>query len=216
MNFRAFTFAPGCFIFLALRFLCLRLLIFSTVKIQFFLCAANGDCLFTGLRLIPGLQKLLHIEPRELGLVRKFLADRGFTLLLPRWNILRGLLGCCRNAIPRISGSRLFLGCGNAVPRVMGCCCRCRCRAPLLSLLLGSFRLFMSLSILTRASLRCGNNFGGGVARVGLRKMRLNRLRLHRGTRSYFSGPWLLVGPSLRLMCLGALLGGLALVLLRR
>ena len=85
-----------------------------------------------------------------------------------------------------------------------------------MSLLLGSFRLFMSLSILTRASLSCGNNFGGGVARVGLRKMRLNRLRLHRGTRSYFSGPWLLVGPSLRLMCLGALLGGLALVLLRR
>ena len=213
MNFRAFAFAPGCFIFLALRVLCLRLLIFSTVKIQFFLCAANGDCLFTGLRLIPGLQKLLHIEARELGLVRKFLADRGFTLLLPRWNILRGLLGRCRNAIPRISGSRLFLGCGNAIPRVMGC--RRRCRA-LLRLLLGSFRLFMSLSILTCASLRCGNNFGGGVARVGLRKMRLNRLRLHRGTRSYFSGPWLLVGPSLRLMCLGALLGGLALVLLRR
>ena len=213
MNFRAFAFAPGCFIFLALRVLCLRLLIFSTVKIQFFLCTANGDCLFTGLRLIPGLQKLLHIEARELGLVRKFLADRGFTLLLPRWNILRGLLGRCRNAIPRISGSRLFLGCGNAIPRVMGC--RRRCRA-LLRLLLGSFRLFMSLSILTCASLRCGNNFGGGVARVGLRKMRLNRLRLHRGTRSYFSGPWLLVGPSLRLMCLGALLGGLALVLLRR
>ena len=213
MNFRAFTFAPGCFIFLALRVLCLRALIFSTVKIQFFLCAANSDCLFTGLRLIPGLQKLLHIEASELGLVRKFLADREFTLLLPRWNILRGLLGCCRNAIPRISGSRLFLGCGNAVPRVMGC--RRRCRA-LLRLLLGSFRLFMSLSILTCASLRCGNNFGGGVARVGLRKMRLNRLRLHRGTRSYFSGPWLLVGPSLRLMCLGALLGGLALVLLRR
>ena len=213
MNFRAFAFAPGCFIFLALSVLCLRLLTFSTVKIQFFLRAANSDCLFTGLRLIPGLQKLLHIEARELGLVRKFLADRGFTLLLPRWNILRGLLGRCRNAIPRISGSRLFLGCGNAIPRVMGC--RRRCRA-LLRLLLGSFRLFMSLSILTCASLRRGNNFGGGVARVGLRKMRLNRLRLHRGTRSYFSGPWLLVGPSLRLMCLGALLGGLALVLLRR
>ena len=216
MNFRAFTFAPGCFIFLALRFLCLRLLIFSTVKIQFFLRAANGDCLFTGLRFIPGLQKLLHIEARELGLVRKFLADRGFTLLLLRWNILRGLLGCCRNAIPWISSSRLFLGCGNAVPRVMGCCCRYCCRVLLLSLLLRSFRLFMSLSILTCASLRCGNNFGGGVTGIRLRKMRLNRLRLHRGTRSYFSGPWLLVGPSLRLMCLGALLGGLALVLLRR
>ena len=59
VNFRAFTFAPGRFIFLALRVLCLRLLAFSTVKIQFFLRAANGDCLFTGLRLIPGLQKLL-------------------------------------------------------------------------------------------------------------------------------------------------------------
>ena len=216
MNFRTFAFAPGCFIFLALRVLCLRLLAFSTVKIQFFLRAANGDCLFTGLRFIPGLQKLLHIEACELGLVRKFLADRGFTLLLPRWNILRGLLGCSRNAIPRISGSRPFLGCGNAIPRVMGCCCRCRCRAMLLSLLLGSLRLFMSLSILSRASLCCGNNFGGGVARIGLRKLRLNRLRLHRRTRSYFSGPWLLVDPSLRLMCLGTLLGGLALVLLRR
>ena len=74
----------------------------------------------------------------------------------------------------------------------------------------------MSLSILTCASLRRGNNFGGRITGIRLRKMRLNRLRLHRGTRSYFSGPWLLVGPSLRLMCLGALLGGLALVLLRR
>ena len=80
----------------------------------------------------------------------------------------------------------------------------------------GEFQAFYESEHLGVRELVHGNNFGGGVARVGLRKMRLNRLRLHRGTRSYFSGPWLLVGPLLRLMCLGALLGGLALVLLRR